>query len=170
MWQKILATVQRTLELLVIVSMAATTVVVLIGVFCRYILASSLPWTEELSRYLLVWIGFLAAPIAMRRGAHVGMQFIKLMLPERIRYWTSLMGSGMVLVFLGFVFVQGLNLLVGVAGQLSPAMSLPMTWAYAAIPTGCFFMALEVLGLLTFALRSVGDQTQEQRTDGRVLG
>lgn len=170
MWQKILATVQRTLELLVIVSMAATTVVVLIGVFCRYILASSLPWTEELSRYLLVWIGFLAAPIAMRRGAHVGMQFIKLMLPERIRYWTSLMGSGMVLVFLGFVFVQGLNLLAGVAGQLSPAMSLPMTWAYAAIPTGCFFMALEVLGLLTFALRSVGDQTQEQRTDGRVLG
>ncbi|MGI6557652.1 MAG: TRAP transporter small permease [Limnochordia bacterium] len=170
MWQKLLATGQRVLELLVIICMAATTVVVLIGVFCRYVLASSLPWTEELARYLLVWIGFLAAPIALRRGAHVGMQFIKLMLPRRLQYWTSLMSSIMVLVFLGFVFVQGLNLLAGVSGQLSPAMSLPMAWAYAAIPIGCFFMALEMLGLLTATLRSVGDQASKQRTDGRVLG
>ena len=96
------------------------------------------PGPEELARHLLVWIGFLAAPIALRRGAHVGMQFIKLMLPRRLQYWTSLMSSIMVLVFLGFVFIQGLNLLAGVSGQLSPAMSLPMAWAHAAIPIGVF--------------------------------
>jgi len=47
-----------------------------IGVFYRYVLNNSIYWSGEVSRYLLVYITFLGATIAYKRGAHVGIDII----------------------------------------------------------------------------------------------
>ena len=75
----------------------------------------------------------------------------------------------MVLVF-PIRLCPGTHLLAGVL-QLSPAMPLPMGWAYAAIPIGCFFMALEMLGLLTATQVSRGPARSNEPTGGfRMTG
>ena len=44
--------------------------VVAAQVFFRYVLNHSLFWSEELARYILVWLTFLGASVAYRRGVH----------------------------------------------------------------------------------------------------
>ena len=60
-------------------------VVVLLQVIYRYLLMQSLYWSEELARYLFVWISILGAAISVYRRGHFGMDFFFRMLPLRLR-------------------------------------------------------------------------------------
>ena len=48
---------------------------VLTSVFFRYVLNNSLSWSEELARYICIWIGFLSASMALRRNMHIGLSY-----------------------------------------------------------------------------------------------
>ena len=57
-----------------VVTLLVMSVVIFWQVVCRYILKSSLPWSEELSRYLLVWTSFIGGAYGVRLGAHIGVE------------------------------------------------------------------------------------------------
>ena len=60
----------------------AMTVTVLIQVFFRFVLQSPLRWTEELARYLMIWLVLLASSIAMRNRAHLQVDVLTSALPR----------------------------------------------------------------------------------------
>ena len=64
-------------------SLAVMSVVIFWQVVCRYVLKSSLPWSEELSRYLLVWTSFIGGAYGVRLGAHIGVEAFTLLLPKK---------------------------------------------------------------------------------------
>ncbi len=68
-----------------IVLLGIMAVVVFIQVIFRFVVKASLPWSEETSRYLLVWITFLGASAGVKTGAHVGVEAVTLMLPYKLR-------------------------------------------------------------------------------------
>lgn len=70
---------------LVIVSMTIMVTVVSAQVFLRYALNLSLDWAEEISRLFFVWSIFLAIPLGIKRGAHVGIGLLTEHLPPRLR-------------------------------------------------------------------------------------
>jgi TRAP-type C4-dicarboxylate transport system permease small subunit len=83
----------RAAEALVIALFA---VIVLVGglqVLCRYAINASLSWSEELQRYGLIWIVFLALVIGYRRGAHIGMGLFLEKLPRAVQDRRGLYGS-----------------------------------------------------------------------------
>jgi hypothetical protein len=55
---------------------ATMTLVAILGVFFRYIMQSPFMWTEEVARYLLVWLGFTAISIALRQDRHIKVELI----------------------------------------------------------------------------------------------
>ena len=57
-------------EFIVVPLVAVMTAVIILQVFFRYVLKGSLPWSEELSRYLMIWVTFVGASIGVKRGAH----------------------------------------------------------------------------------------------------
>ena len=71
--------------LLVILIMAGMVVVVSAQVFLRYVLNLSLDWAEEISRLLFVWSIFLAIPLGIRLGAHIGIEMLTARLPAPVR-------------------------------------------------------------------------------------
>lgn len=132
-------------RLLLVLMSAVMAVTILAQVFLRYVVKASLPWSEELARYLMVWIGLMGASLAMHEGRHVGVT----LLVDRLRGGVQKAVTGIALVavlwFLWLMISQGAVLLQNIWQQRSPALNLPMVIPYAAIPLGATFMAVQVL-------------------------
>ena len=73
MFSKVKKILDRSLEVLVTVSMGVLVVDVVWQVFTRYVLRNPSDWTEELATFLMIWVGLLGASVALNRGAHLGL-------------------------------------------------------------------------------------------------
>lgn len=131
--------------MLVIGMMAVMSVVILVQVFLRYVVKSSLPWSEELARYLMVWIGLMGASLALQEGRHIEVTLLLDRVPRLVRKVLTGIALVVVVWFLWLILQQGLVLASNIWLQRSPAMNLPMVVPYAAIPLGAAFMMIQVL-------------------------
>jgi TRAP-type C4-dicarboxylate transport system permease small subunit len=127
---------------------------VLTAVFYRYVLSSSLSWSGEVARYLCIWIGFLSASIALRGRMHIGLEFVTMMAPPRLRWWLRLVTDTLILAFLVVVTVLGFGLAFAQTRQTSPALMIPMVYPYLSVPVSTTLMALQALHLIVGDLKS----------------
>ncbi len=81
--RKMLDRVNSLAEYAVCALLAVMVVVVFLQVIFRFVIRSSLPWSEELARYLMVWIVFLGASIGVKRKSHIGVEAVVALLPDR---------------------------------------------------------------------------------------
>jgi len=81
--RKLFAWIDRAVEYAVAAIFAAMCLVGLLQVFNRFVLNRSLSWSEEFQIYCHVWIVFLAIPIAYRYGAHMSVDSLRNMAPQR---------------------------------------------------------------------------------------
>ena len=63
-------------EIVVMFLMSAISVIIFVQVICRYVFNHSLYWSEEVGRYLLIWITFLGASVGVKRYSHIGIDFL----------------------------------------------------------------------------------------------
>ena len=115
------------------------------GVFFRYVLQNSLFWTEELGRYLMIWMGYLGAVLAMRENSHVGITSFIALFPPLVRRGLELLAHLIVLAFLSIVLVESVAHLDSLSIQRSSALEIPMVYPYLAVIVGLFLMAVETL-------------------------
>lgn len=120
------------------------TVVVFLQVVYRYVLTQPLHWSEELARYLFVWLSILGATLGLQKQGHFGLDIIFRMLPKQAKrcmgFLIHLLMGTVVLVIL----VQGITLVQKTVHQESPAMGISMGWAYACLPVGAALMAIHL--------------------------
>jgi TRAP-type C4-dicarboxylate transport system permease small subunit len=143
----------RTAEAACAVMVLFMTLVVAAQVICRYLLAASLTWSEEASRYLLVWITFLGASAAFKRGMHTGFDAAVRTLAPGARRAARLVTLLAIVTFLTITGLKGMQLALFNMAQWSPAMRLPMGTVYLAIPAGCLFMLVHAAEELVHLLR-----------------
>ena len=149
----------RTAEAACAVMVLAMTLVVTTQVIWRYLLGASLTWSEEASRYLLIWITFLGASTAFKRGMHTGFDAVVRALSPGSRRAARLVTLLAIVTFLIIVGLKGMQLALFNMAQRSPAMRLPMGIVYLAIPTGCLFILVHAADELVHLVR--------KRSDGR---
>ena len=143
MYKRIKQVLDRTLKVLVTVSMAVLVLDVVWGVFTRFVLGHQSPWTEELARFLMMWVGLLGASVALNRGAHLGIDYFVSKLSSRKRAYAELFSFLCVAVFsFLLLFVGGLKLvsITLQTNQISPALSVKMGYVYLALPISGFFL------------------------------
>jgi C4-dicarboxylate transporter DctQ subunit len=145
MFSKISDTFNKSAEWSCLVLMVAMTVVTFAQVFFRFVIVHSLPWSEEFSRYALVWASFLGASIALKRGLHIGIEAFVSKLPKEKRRLIYLMTLVVMIIFLFVVIIKGFQMASFNMRQSSPAMRIPMGFPYLASPVGSFVMALHLL-------------------------
>lgn len=121
---------------------------VLTQVVLRYVFAAPLVWVEEASIFLMIWMAFVGAGIAIRRGAHVAMTLFVDRFPYWLRWTAVTVSSAGMIVFLLIVAWQGAFLAVFVADQPSPALRISMMWPYFVLPVGAVFMITQIFATL----------------------
>jgi TRAP-type C4-dicarboxylate transport system permease small subunit len=128
-------------RLLILLSMGIAGVVFLQVVF-RYVLRQPLFWSEELPRYLLIWMSFLAAAVAQKQDAHINITLALAPFSPRARQILQLFTNCIILGFLGILAYSGGLVTSITAHHRSTALQLPMGLVYAALPVGASLMML----------------------------
>ena len=133
----ILALLDRALRWALILLMVGLVLAVTWQVVSRYLFASPSSWTEEIARFLLIWIGTLGAAYAFRVNAHIGLDLLPKKLSgtaARQLHWFT---QGVIILFAVAVLVIGGSKLVYLTWDLrqySAVLGLPISFVYSIIP------------------------------------
>jgi len=116
-------------------------------VIFRYLLNYPLFWSEELSRFSFVWIVFVGAAVAMKRGAHIGVDYFVKNLPLQLKNYLRILVTILELFFLLTVIGRSILVVRVNMSQHSPAMRIPMGLVYLAIPVGLSLMVGYIISM-----------------------
>lgn len=126
--------INRAVEYLLVGLGVSMALLVAVQVFCRYVLNASLFWSEELARYMLVWLSFFGATVAYYRNLHPGVDalFSRLSTGHQnvLRLLVHVIAAALAVVMI----VSGSQFAWFVRSQISPALSIPKWIILAVIP------------------------------------
>ncbi|SFM19074.1 TRAP transporter small permease [Salibacterium qingdaonense] len=103
-------------------------------VYWRYVLDSSLAWSEELSRFLFIWIIFLGSEIAFRKNAHIAVDSLFESLKGKPKIFLSILIDLIIVLFAVIVLISGIKLFQSTTDDISTGLNLPMSYVYLSIP------------------------------------
>lgn len=135
--KKLIAVTDFTLKWFVIVVMGANVLNVLWQILTRFILTNPSSWTEELSRYLLIWVALLGAAYAHRLKMHIAIDVVANKFQGTARYYSKMFIQACVFFFAFIVMVIGGIHIVDLTlslGQVSAALQVKMGYVYSVIP------------------------------------
>jgi len=131
---------------LIIIIVAVIAGILIASVFFRYALNDALSWAEESSKYLMVWLTFLGAPIALRHFGHINIDLLISILPARLEQFMYFMVSLIVGLTMAIVLWKGWGFAEVGARQVASTFNLSMVYLYIAVPIGAaltFLVAIE---------------------------
>ena len=163
---KLLRRIERGLDAIiqpvVFAGMAALIGVITLQIVSR-VLFTAVGWTEEVARFLLVWITFLAGTLAFQRGRHIAVTFVVDALPGRLRQIARLAALLIVLAFMITLIVIGYRYMQVQSFQKSASLRLSMTYVYAVMPICAAIMAWYALvDIIELLLGDETDHAQEE--------
>jgi TRAP-type C4-dicarboxylate transport system permease small subunit len=116
------------------------TLIMFLQVLFRYVFNNSLTWSEELAKFIFIWITFLGAAICLRDGIHLKVDFLTDRLRGKQKSYLKFFDTLIVTLFNGVISVIGFLWVINVSGTLSPAIGLPLNIVfYAALPVSAVF-------------------------------
>ena len=119
----------RTLEVAVVIFALALIAIVFSSVICRYFLNASLAWSEELSRFLFVWIMLISAVLVNERYGHMQFDYFIEHIPEKAKHIVQMISSLIVAIICVVLIIGGYIITTESMDWLSPALQIP----YAAV-------------------------------------
>jgi TRAP-type C4-dicarboxylate transport system permease small subunit len=112
------------------------------AVLFRYVLHSSLFWSEELGRYLMIWFGYLGCAMALKENSHVNLNIFTNLFPLKIQKGFALFANLVISVFVIIVFLKSIAYFSNLSGQNSSSLQIPMVIPYSSITIGMVLMLI----------------------------
>ena len=126
------------------------------AVIVAHVLNSSLSWSEELARYLFIWMIYIGISYGVKLDKHICVDAVYSFAPKSIKRYYAIIGYLLFLLFAVAMVYFGI-LVVGMqisSGQVSPAMGVPMQYVYAAPVVGFVLTAIRLVQKVIEAIRA----------------
>lgn len=125
--------------------MAVMVMVIWFGVLERYFLGLGVTWTEEFSRYVMIWLALLAISCGAYRREHIGLDFVLQRLAprnsKRLRFVLDFIGLG----FFLFLLFYGLGMAAGGASQYATIFGMTMLVPFASVPVAAALTSIQIV-------------------------
>ena len=131
--EKVLNAICKIAGVFAAILLAIMTCLVFANVLTRYVIHYAIPWSEEISRFLQVWIVFIGGALVYRDDGHMGLDILVNVLPKQVRRLLAL------IVDLGVLYVSfmmckgGWKLTKSQLNWHAPASGLSYSWLYVVI-------------------------------------
>ncbi|MDY7224709.1 TRAP transporter small permease [Halalkalibacterium halodurans] len=144
-------------EMFLLVFSSVMVVVIALQVFMRYVIGSSLPWSEELARYCFIWLVYLGISYGVKKQRHIKVDVVLLFLKDKGQIMVNIFANLLFLVFAFYVIFYGGRIVSQLLqwGQSSPALHVPMGWVYAATPIGMGLTAIRIIQQLVKQIMTI---------------
>jgi len=137
------------------VAMGIMSIVTFGAVVSRFSFHYPLPWSEEVVRYLFAWTSMVGSSVAVRAGAHIGINVVTDRLPQKMKIPVSIIGTLFSLSFCVTLFFIGWTQMMNQWGQLSAGMELNMGLVYACLPAGAVLMSISLISVMLQTLNLI---------------
>lgn len=144
----------NSLEIALGAMLVAICTIVFAGVFFRYFLQIGLGWTEELARYLQIWLTFVGATVAVKRWAHFQLTLVNQWIPAGVRRFTQIFAIAVVVALAAIMIKNGIDITRVTWNQASPVMGWRIGYLYLISPVSGVLMIFFALRHLVITLRS----------------
>lgn len=135
----------RTIQSAVFLCVLGFVVFAFLQVISRFIFNFSIAWTEELCRYLFVWMVFLGAGIGVLQRKHIAVDIVPNLVPDRYRKYYNVLLDLMIIAFCLLLIRYGAVFASKAMRQRSPAMQIPLGYVYYGIILGGAVMLINAV-------------------------
>ena len=135
------------------------TIDLLVGVTCRYVFLNPFIWTEEVSRYMMIWVAGLAMSSCIKRGEHLTIQFLVDFFPRNVAFVLDMFISVILFGFLGILTWYGIDLVRTNFEFSSQALDIRMAFPVSAVPVSGALMMIQLLIIIYQKLMSRGKES-----------
>lgn len=143
-FQKFNSYITKVLESVIFILFATMVIVSFSQVVTRF-LEYPLYWSEELARYIAIWLTFLGASYALRKKGLAVVEALVYRLQEKPKKFLILFVNILIIVFCAIMIIYGFKLVAKTISQSSPALLIPMGLVYLSAPIGGALMMLYTL-------------------------
>lgn len=133
-YEKLLTLITTVVKTVMLTLATAIFVIICYTVFTRYLLNFVPSWSEEVPRYMLVWITYLGAALAVHYKEHISLDVFFNLMPLRARRYGHLILNGLVAVVGLIMFVFGIGLVRAFGDDLMESIPVTNFWLYIAMP------------------------------------
>ncbi|WP_296970376.1 TRAP transporter small permease [Tepidanaerobacter sp. EBM-38] len=158
--ESVLKKIDVIFEWMIVLILGGMTLSIFFQVIFRYVFKSPVAWTEELARFLFIWMTFIASYTGARKGSHIGVEALQKALPriggKILKILSNLINTAFFSVIVHYTILFWPKLMI----QISPALGLPMAFVYLCMIIGPAFMAFWYFILAIKELTEVSEQKQ----------
>ena len=127
--------------------LAAMSIVILLQIVLKW-LNMPLSWSEEMARYMFIWLIYVASAYAVKNRAHIKVEIVSLLLKEKGNFVLDVIADVAFFAFTSVIAYFGWRATYNIAFvhvQQSPSMHINMGWAYLSVALGCTLMAIRII-------------------------
>lgn len=143
-------------EVLLVAMLAVMVVLIFVQVVSRYVFNSSLTWTEELARYMFVWLSWIGISLAAREGQHITIDaVVNLFQGKKVFIFINILAELAVIAICAVMFYEGVQI-TGKMYQIksvSPMLKIPMGVCYMSVVVGCGLLIIRTIGKIVVWIR-----------------
>lgn len=134
------------LEIIALIAFIFLIFLTFLQVLSRYVFQTPITFSEEMGRFLFIWISFLGAAIVMKHDKHIRLDLLHEKVSPNVRSIIDILVFLLIFAFSALVFVQSIKLVSMTTRQIAPVSRIPMSYIYLNIPISAFFMCLYSIG------------------------
>lgn len=131
-------------------------VIVIIEIILRYY-GAPLYWSEEMARYLFIWLVMIGCAAGVKQNSHFKVDFIVNRFNPKLQKVIYVLGAIIGIIFLSYLLVYGVILCIKTGSVASPALGIAQYYGYMAIPVGAFLMLVHFMFHIYNAFFNGGD-------------
>lgn len=140
--RKTLDVIQMIIDVISSVFIALAVSLLFYAVVMRYVFHNPPAWSQEVTRYMFVWLIMLAAASVTRDNTHLNINVFLDIMPPKLKKAVMLFLNILMLIFCGVLIQQSVKIYSRVAEAMSPILPISMGWLYMAVPVGAALMIL----------------------------
>ncbi|MED4206528.1 TRAP transporter small permease [Neobacillus mesonae] len=165
--QKISKICNKFLNVCISLSLASMSIMVFGNVILRYIFNSGITWSEEMSRFLFVWMVFLGAIACLKDNMHLGVDLVVNALPPKLKKIAFVISNLLVLYVLWLLLVGSWKMTLLNMNSTAPATGLPLAYLYGiGIVTSLSMAAIVIIRMFqTFTSKTDSNLTMISSTE-----
>ena len=124
---------------------AVMVIVIFLQVIMRKVFNDSLTWSEELGKFLFVWITWLGISLGERKGEHIKITMLTDRLPFRAAQIANILSEIIVIAICAVTLYYGVSLVFSQMSTHYAGIKISVSWGYLAVVVGCGLMILRSL-------------------------
>lgn len=138
--------IDKAEDICLVTMFAVMVSVIFLQIIMRFVFNDSLTWSEELGKFIFVWLSWLGISIGVRRNEHICITMVVDKLPLKLQKTVGIIANLILIGILMITLYYGMSLVQSQQSVPYAGIKISTSWGYLSLILGCSFMALRLIG------------------------